>query len=57
MGYGEGLDSCQESLILLASARGHVGTTTNQGFCIDYITEKPERQHQLGMRRAPILGY
>ena len=41
----------------LASADGHVGTRTNQGSRIDYITEKAHRQHQLGMRRAPILGY
>ena len=44
----------------LASARGHVGTRTKQGSRIDYITEKPKKpdcQHQLGMRRAPILGY
>ena len=26
----------------LASARGHVGTMTNQGSRIDYITEKPD---------------
>ena len=41
----------------LASARGHVGTRAYQGSRIDYITEKPDRQHQLGMRRAPILGH
>ena len=41
----------------LASARGHVGTRTNQGSRINYITEKPDHQHQLGMCRAPILGY
>ena len=44
----------------LASARGHVGTRINLGSRIDYITEipkKPDRQHQLGMCRAPILGY
>ena len=41
----------------LASARGHVGTRTNLGSRIDYITEKPDCQNQLGMRNAPILGY
>ena len=41
----------------LASARGHMGTRTNQGSHIDYITEKPVFHHQLGMCRAPILGY
>ena len=40
----------------LASARGHVGTRTNQGSCIDYITEKPYLHHQLGVPRAPISG-
>ena len=35
----------------LASAQGHVGTRTNQGSCINYITEKPvpDHHHQLGM--------
>ena len=41
----------------LASARGHVEIRTNQDSRIDYITEKPDLHHQLGMRRAPILGY
>ena len=41
----------------LASARSHVGTRTNQGYRIDYVTEKPDLHHQLGMRRAPILVY
>ena len=41
----------------LASAWGHVGTMTNQGSRIDYITEKPDLHHQLRMHRAPILGY
>ena len=42
----------------LASARGHVGASTNQGSRIDYIAEKPDCQHQLGMLgRAPIVGY
>ena len=27
--------------------RGHVGTRTNQGSRIDYITEKPDLHHQL----------
>ena len=40
-----------------ASAQGRVGTRTNQGSCIDYITEKPYLHHQLGMPRAPILAY
>ena len=39
----------------LASAQVHVGTRTNQGSRIDYITEKSDLHHQLGMRRAPIL--
>ena len=33
----------------VASARSHVGTRTNQGSRIDYITEKPDVHHQLGM--------
>ena len=41
----------------LASAQGHVGIRTNQGSRFDYITEKSDLKHQLGMRRAPILGY
>ena len=41
----------------LAAARGHVGKRTNQVSRIDYITEKPDLHPQLGMRRAPILGY
>ena len=41
----------------LAPARDHVGTRTNQGFGIDYITEKTDLHGQLGMLRAPILGY
>ena len=40
-----------------ASARGHVGTKTNQGSRIDYISEKPYLHHQLGVPRAPILAY
>ena len=40
----------------LASARGHMGTKTNQGSRIDYITAKPGLHHQMGMRRAPIFG-
>ena len=39
------------------SAQGHVGTRTNQGPRIDYITEKPYLHHQLGVPRAPILAY
>ena len=38
------------------SARGHVGTRTNQGSRIDYITEKPYLHHQLGVPRSPIFG-
>ena len=41
----------------LASACGYVRTRTNQGSRIDYITEKPDRQHQLGLHIAPIMGY
>ena len=41
----------------LASAWGHEGTRTNQGFGIIYIAEKPDRQHQLSMRSVQILGY
>ena len=41
----------------LASALGHEGTRTNQGSGIIYITEKPDRQHQLSMCSAQILGY
>ena len=41
----------------LASAWGHEGTRTNQGSGIIYITEEPDRQHQLSMRNAHILGY
>ena len=44
-------------VIDLASEPGHVGTRTNQGSRIDYMSEKPDSQHQLGMNRAPILGY
>ena len=39
-----------------ASVQGHVGTRTNQGSRIDYITEKP-LHHQLGVPRASILAY
>ena len=39
------------------SARSHVGTRTNQGSRIDYITEKRYLHHQLGVPRAPILAY
>ena len=38
------------------SARGHVGTRTNQGSRNDYITEKPYLHHQLGVLRAPFFG-
>ena len=31
------------------SARAHVGTRTNQGSRIDYITETPYLHHQLGV--------
>ena len=41
----------------LPSSQGHVGTRTNQGSSIDYITENPDLHHQLGMRRGLILGY
>ena len=41
----------------LASARAHVGTRTNQGPRIDNTIEKLDRQHQLGMCIAPILGF
>ena len=37
-------------------APAHVGTRTNQGFRIDYITEKPYLHHQLGVPRAAIAG-
>ena len=40
-----------------AAGRGRVGTTTNQGSCIDYITEKPYLHHLLGVARAPISDY
>ena len=41
-----------------ASAWGHEGTRTNQlGTGIIYITEKPDRQHQLSMRSAQIVCY
>ena len=40
-----------------AAARGHMGTRTNQGSRIDYITEKPYLHHQLGVPRASISGY
>ena len=40
-----------------AAARGQVGTRTNQGSRIDYITEKPYLHHQLGVPRGPILTY
>ena len=40
-----------------AAARGHVGTRTNQGSHIDYITEKPYLHRQLGVPRATILAY
>ena len=39
-----------------APAQGHVGTRTNQGSRIDYITGKPYLHHQLGVPRATILG-
>ena len=34
----------------LASAWGHEGTRTNHGSGIIFITEKPDRQHQLSMQ-------
>ena len=40
-----------------ASQRGHMGTRTNQGSRIDYITEKPYLHHLLGMPRASIFAY
>ena len=40
-----------------ASARGHVGTRTNKGSRIDYITEKHYLNHQLELPRAPISDY
>ena len=40
-----------------ASARGHVGRRANQGSHIDYITEKPYLNRQLGVPRAPIFAY
>ena len=40
----------------MASARGHMGTRTNQVSRIDYITEKSYLHHQLGMRRASNIG-
>ena len=40
-----------------ASVLGHVGTRTNQGSRIDYITEKPYLHHQPVVPRAPILAY
>ena len=40
-----------------ASAPGHVGTWTNQGSRIDYITGKPYLHQQLGVPRAPILAF
>ena len=30
---------------------------TNQGYRIDYISEKHDVHHRLGMRRAPIFGH
>ena len=41
----------------LASALGHEGTRTNQGSGIIFIIEKPDRQRQLSMRSAQVLGY
>ena len=38
------------------SVRAHVGTRTNQGSRIDYITETPYLHHQLGVPKAPISG-
>ena len=35
---------------------GHVGTRTNQGSRIDYITEKPDLHHQLGTNYWAIRG-
>ena len=55
MPYSEELDLCQESQI--RHQRGHVGKKTIQGSYMDYITEEPDLHHQLGMPRAPILGY
>ena len=39
-----------------ASQRGHVGTRTNRGSRIDYITEKPYLHHQLGVAQSINLG-
>ena len=41
----------------LPSARGHVGTRTNQGSRMDYITEQANLHHQLGLRIAPIVDF
>ena len=38
------------------SARAHVGTRTNQGSRIDYITGTLYLHHQLGVPKAPISG-
>ena len=43
MGYSEGLD--MPGVPDMTSAGGHVGTRTNQGSRIIYITEKPVHQH------------
>ena len=40
----------------LASARDHVGTRTNQGSGINYITEKPDCQHQPGHALSTKFG-
>ena len=49
MPYSEELDSIP-GLPGLASVRSHVGTRTNPGSRIDYITQKPDLHYQLGMR-------
>ena len=41
----------------MASAWGHEGTRTNQGFGIIYSTEKADRQHQMSKCSAQILGF
>ena len=53
----EGQHGLMPGVQALASARGHMGTRTNQASCIDCITEKPYLNRQLGVPRAPISGY
>ena len=59
MPYSYMLDSCQEYQILAdkASPRGHVGTRTNQGSRIDYITEKPYLQQPAGGAQSTDFGF